>query len=483
MSAFNAYTIRTAQIINLVLAEESGVVPMHLMPYQASVDAHTHYNLQQAVQRNPTLSPSAVASVMGEALRPDMSTNVIAPIANGWGTRRFRFAMKVLIENAMGSRFIYLVTGYTDYSDMSHSGSLDPNMTFNFNNFQRIAEQSMMARNIPVGLNEVQGGSDILKNSLDSTAVPGLMLQRPSDVYLIADDATMVNRSGGMLGLGENTICPLNGTAQLSNAYQACPVRWMSDYLMTVTTPIAGISSEPAIEISERAARLQTSSLAKDDFFRMLTQMLSDAGAPSAARLTMGQLMQIDSTVLQRTSVVPYMPDTQMGSFVTGDNRPLAQIAAMYAQSVPAYMSMCGLSSVEFIQMARSNDLDARPGHVVVTGGNAFTGERPIQALVVAFQNALQHELYPAASYGGQYPFSVKVSAASFGYLHITITDFQGVTEQYSFPCFANNTFNPMVTANQQGYLNLATDMKSLVNTALMCMPDQHAYQAYDAYN
>jgi len=477
---FAAYTILSASVLQLVLAEEAGLQPMHLMPYQLVDSTDTHSNIMQAVQRDALLTPTVVAGVMGEALRPNMNSGVVAPITNGWGTRRFRFGMKVRVENAMGSVFLYMITGYTDYSDVSFAGSVDPNMVLNINSYQKIHEQSAAASiTLPVGINEIQAGSDVLKNTNDASQVAGLMLQRPSDIYLISQDAAFAQASGNQLGLHSSTMCPLGATAQLASSFQTSPCRWASDYLLAATAPTAGLNGDPAMEHSERASRLQTASLVKEDFFRMLTQMLHDTGSPAAARLTISQLQEIDPTLLQRTVVVPFAPDANMGALVTGDNRQLATIAAMYAQSVPAYMNMCGLSSVEFIQMARGNTLDQRPGHCVVTSAMTFVGNRPVEQLTYAFQHAMQSEMFPAASFSHNYPFSIRMTCALFGYAHIDISDLFGTTEKYSFPIYANSPWNPMVTADPNGYIQLASGMNALANTAQLQMPN-HNYQNYD---
>jgi hypothetical protein len=471
MPNMNMYTAKL-QVLSVLFAEEAPIGNMVMLPHMSCLDTSILKNVEYAVDRSGgVLSASGLAPVAGQALRPNMGLGVVAPIANGWSTRRFRATIHVRVISAMGLNMEYLLTGYSEYADASMSGLVDPDMMIHINSYHA-TPCSQVPNPLPLSVNDLKVGREVLVTTQNHM---GLFMQRPQDALYAGPGSFLSNLSGGMFN---NTISQssLSSAAQLAGMSQSAGVRWLYDFLKGVTQQTIGNEDE---RIAEIGARMSIEGIGTDTFFTTMARVTGNPALQAQALVSVNDLSQLDPNTPNVVRLVPYTPDVKMGALVTGDTRPLAQIATMYAQGVLGYMATYGLQVVSFVQFHNSSDPTEANGPVTITNYNSYLGARDMRQVVNAFRHAIQFELYPSASFAGTYPFNVQVQAESYGYVHINISDMMGNQEQYSFPAFASQTFSPLVTNNMADFTKLATDMKIISDAVAAIETPQPAYNPY----
>lgn len=470
---FNMYT-NNIKVLAILFTEEPPIGNMWLTPHQGVMDPQMVMSIEEQLHVNHgNLSTTMLAPFVGQLLRPNQNTGVIAPIPNGWGTRRFRFVMRAQVQTPIGLVQEYMFTGYTEYSDPSYTGRPDPNMVMHVNNFHAIM-RPVNPNPAPVLLNDIKVGTEVLTNG--SAGQFQLYTQRPADIFYAGPAARIAAATGGA-AYSAPVQSPLGAAVQLAGMNQSAGVRWLYDFLRVSTQEIMGEEEERRAEL---ATRMQMNGISTDTFFVSLGKRTGNPMLQTNAAFTLNDLQALDPDVMNVIRMVPYTPDPKMGMLVTGDTRQLATIATMYGQGIPAYMAMYSLQSVGFIQTHYSGDPTATAGSVSITGFNSYIADRDIRALVNAFINSVQYELYPAASYAGTYPFDIQVSAELYGYIHITIRDMMGNQEQYSLPAFAAQTYSPLVTHDPNGFNALAKQMEDL--SEALRVDETAPYAAYNVY-
>ena len=107
--------------------------------------------IHRMIDQSPTgkLSEMDIASNVPTAMKlSDMPTKQ-TQIVNGWSERRYRFILTVSQYRQDNSVFKSYIQGYTDYSDMSFSGMVDPNITMIINSIINTISTVNPATQIP----------------------------------------------------------------------------------------------------------------------------------------------------------------------------------------------------------------------------------------------------------------------------------------------------------------------------------------------
>src|SRR5690606_33190833 len=103
-------------VTELLMLETGTYNDMYARPYQSHTNDAKLNILAEATRGGQALQPSSLSGVAGLFLQPsaevDRSSPIITP--NGYGSKRFRFLMKVEYTNAMGLRHTLAYSGYTD---------------------------------------------------------------------------------------------------------------------------------------------------------------------------------------------------------------------------------------------------------------------------------------------------------------------------------------------------------------------------------
>lgn len=114
-------------------------------PYQRtySIDATTGTlnKLEHIISergKNSYFQPIAAASNIPEIINIQAMPSGMANIVNGWNQERLRFIMVVECDGMTGTKRISYVQGYTEFSEVTQSGLIDPNMVFYINSVTNV---------------------------------------------------------------------------------------------------------------------------------------------------------------------------------------------------------------------------------------------------------------------------------------------------------------------------------------------------------
>lgn len=116
--------------------------------YETNVDSHgidmVARALAESSRNGANVTASSLAGVAGSIIRPRTESEGAANIAGGWGTKRLRFTLTILLTQAnMGSVRRKVLTGWTDRDGVDRDGNLDLNMVLHVNN-------NIVLRDVPI---------------------------------------------------------------------------------------------------------------------------------------------------------------------------------------------------------------------------------------------------------------------------------------------------------------------------------------------
>ena len=142
--------ISTVKITNLTFIPTKQYQDVHRRPYELNINSGVLATLENTIgdqlSRGTSVNPIAIANVAPDMMKISDVPKEKIFIKNGWGTTRLRFIMEVE-SNLSGSIFISYIQGYTDYSDQSLTGRIDPNMPININSITNVIRNYIPATN------------------------------------------------------------------------------------------------------------------------------------------------------------------------------------------------------------------------------------------------------------------------------------------------------------------------------------------------
>jgi hypothetical protein len=442
-------------IISLALVAVSGREAVPLRPFTANIQADVYAMLRP----QPAYTVDEISGPIASAFRPDMYSQVAASIPHGWSTDRYRYILQVRAETAMGLTQILHITGYSDYFDPTLSlQTVDPNLCFRIDSVssQTIAEGTM--HSAPVAIPAAGTQLTMMHSEGDAQRY----LQRPVDVFGMTGPAQIASVTGDAFSMAANTIHPLGMQAVVDKRLHAVPSRYayalMDAAVKNVALPDGLIAQDEAAYRQQAIiTQLSPPSPTNNPLVAALASISRDLTGANIDRWTVGQLMQLDSSfgphrgmkVLDERGIVP-----DYGTM--SDYSPVAQIGAMYAQSVPALMSTVGLSGLHFQQYY--------DGTTMIVDWLSPGQDSDYSRHLLQLTTALKNELWASASYGGQFPFMVDCTCLVYSNTMITITDHRGNVHNYNYPAFAASTYVPSITADPRAYMETATQVASLMD-------------------
>lgn len=130
---------RILEVVSLKLYDTGTYHDHRRRSLETNVTADNLESLKEALHRNTAggrrLVPGSIANIAGNILKPTSRAGDVASIHNGWDKPRYRFTLEIMISNTRnGNARRKVLTGWTDYLGVDHSGYLDPNMIFRVNN-------------------------------------------------------------------------------------------------------------------------------------------------------------------------------------------------------------------------------------------------------------------------------------------------------------------------------------------------------------
>lgn len=459
------------RITKLLFVETGTYNDMGLRPYRTNLDARDVSVYQELSDNGQNFSAEALSGVASRILRPDATVRGPALIDNGWGERRLRFLLEIEEEAFHGSKMILVITGYTNYTGVSHGGAIDPDMRLFFNNSLSIRENLIMT---PVGRQSALAVADashvIPRFNINNHQAAGNIndfcthVLRPEDVV-----KTMLTASLRDPDLIDTRTLPISGPRK-SRRNNGNPSMYLSRTMKALDSASkTNTEFEGYDEVNERAASLLKEQPIFNDKF--LGDLLHKTEYNYDNFITWGTLCAIYpeadhvSTVflkgeVQRNAMSnrDILAERGMTEHWAGSN--IETVAAtMLSQSIPAIMMELMITRVVFA--ATNETLDGMFA-VELRDASSFSKNIDMSQYMQSFIDRLRAEVLNDVSHCNQLTVRLSMSVDVMGDTFISIAMNGGPSVDYTMPSFCDVLFAPVVGSNAENLNIIAHDIESL---------------------
>jgi hypothetical protein len=460
------YGVKKMSVAKLVVQTAGTYGDQWRRPMSSHGDGRLVNVIEDVLAKTSNINALSVAAPALEFLKPAATPEARVQIVNGWQTPRYRFLLHIVVEDMMGVVTDHYYSGYTEYTDPSYSGQIDPKMIFTING----ATAAKRIRREQLGMGMVTLNTPIAHNQILNAQGYGGVLD-PNKTYSLRPETVVDDiMSEGLRSVADtfsNTSSYITAPTASSRSNNSAP-DYMAKLLKTYRNGVLGStdseSRDQSLEHVKRVLEIDSSS---DKFMgwlqarrvQMSTGMtLSDV--MGFDQFTLKDLEALDPTALQRVKPADSMSitnDFHVAGRTSdwGASTAHAQMATMLAQSMPTYMTSYYFN---FVHLHATNmTLD---GQIEVLVGNAVGVNNNVDntPFVEAFKQRLITELFVSISHGNTMPFSVEIKCDLLGETWVTISLAQQAEEEFVCPTFCDSLFAPMLTTNQNLLQGLSHD-------------------------
>lgn len=156
--------------------------------------------LVRSTNRGRSINANNVSSVVDEILTIDANRPTQVLVPNGWDTKRLTFLISILMDEGKSTEFVQVLTGYTNYSDLSLDHTMDPDMELYFNNSFIVSSFVAPGPRGSRRRRRVMANDYIIRPSsgeFDSREASDEILIRSEDIFYSRDTANLPSVIGG----------------------------------------------------------------------------------------------------------------------------------------------------------------------------------------------------------------------------------------------------------------------------------------------
>ena len=446
-------------IPRLLITETGTYHDQFIRPLHIDVRADNIANINTSIASTGSISASNLAGITGEFFKVAAIPEAVAPLVNGWNSKRCRFLMEIAYERA-GMRTSEMVSGYSDHLGVStiNGTHLDPNMVFYVNNITTIRLDPIFTAGGQVQhVSRVVDNSHVLNDHLSATTNPNQAYWERSNMYDIRPQDVVHTLSLGIELDKYNPHQVLDGVSilrsesKLSNRANNVPVTYASKLLNAFNTAQAGMLVSTGTEeyYNEVSGMVRDSLAAHSAFLNKIRNVTSVGGG----KFTWSDLLAIDPTLNQRKSYVP-LRELSKDFYTTADSEHWAgadittQYATILAQVIPSLMAEVGLTQISFTS-TNNYSLGATVGITTrVISGNTFSSGISLAGPSEVFKQRFESHVLKDLTYNNQLQFNLVANFDLIGESKIQLSVDNGPLTPYTVPSFADNSFSPMLTFN-----------------------------------
>lgn len=483
------------RFLDLIFGRTGTYDSMYHHPYQMGTnDVSAILKLAEATRYGQSFTENNLASFAGSILKPKAQHEGEALIANGWGTERLQFVLKVDISPMGDMSLIELVNGYSDYHGVSNltglKACLNPEMKFYINSTLQFRRQYRMVNGIRQPVMTLVDSSQVISGAFNPTLTNvggGQITCRPEDVFSQMQVGMADWGGAHVVNTGLGFVEPIKKSRVANIHAPSYFTSLMSNYRNALQRTDHNSNMDSILENARELA--QDGTIGNDHFLNYIRQMSGDR---HRSYITWGELLRMDHTLDVRSKMA-----TTAGS-VRRDDRyyagagqvwsgadPVTHAANVLANSLASLLLSCGLSSASFTasNMVTTNMMQgiggvhgefmdgftfhSLDGRTVIEGGEAF----PLVNNVLR-PRLIRETLLPMTGYGN-IPLDVSVHADITSEIRITISIGDSVPTPYCMPAFAGSLYSPIVTTDQFLPTNIGKCVDSLM-TEITSVAAQH---------
>ena len=425
-------------------------------------------NLLAQRGKDSHINPHAAASYIPEIINLQARPTGMANIPNGWGTERLRFIIVAENDGLTGTKRISYIQGYTEFSDLSQNGLIDPNMIFYINSITNTTTTLDRVNNrlwtTPGStfnvVTDALGNSTYQMEMGDPFDLP--KLARPKDIVENAMTLEMHNPVSGRVinasgALGQNT-------ADTSSRTNGDPLQYFSKLYNCfidgkINTSYSSDANDPTA-ILRNAADMHTvleSNLLAQPFVKAIHRV---TGEICPTNFTLGTLLIMDPTINTNEIVVVrkdyrsqqptnlpmnngLLDMMTMSSDTANTLNPTAENlkAVMLCNSINSMMleNLITRASVSMTNMTGENT-------VIISDVNSFIPDIDLIRWTNRLYSSLLNILMPKITDGGLTIVDIHFMTDVISDTTVAISLNHGPVYLYRFPTFADSLYTPTVT-------------------------------------
>lgn len=460
---------RHLQVSKFELFETGSYNDQLRRPISTSMTSDHIARIQEATNYGSNLSTTALASVASEILMPctEFEQGRIL-IPGGWKTKRYYFILEITTGVVGKSAHRKVLTGYTDIADISHRGSLPPEMCLHINGHLTLRDVQVPG---PTGIqyqtNIIGNDQIIVGDYRRMSAGNNEHSLRPYDVMRRLGTSMMESEDDGVIdfdltssfsaGVKNNERKNGNAGNYLSKMLMACRD---SDSLQSnqYLDPLAA-------KFDSAAGILKETPLSDDVVFHKFNRMTEFArtGFITLADLeSMAPGTEANARVHRFGGVHAVRgPSQQMDSqHWYGDNIE-TKIATRIANAIPGIMLDNAMNRMSFAitNMNPNNEVVIIPADHVF--GSIIQGIDLVRQAEMVMMR-VRHELVPGLTMNNVLGVYIQVTCDTFSETRIDVSIDGAPPTPFVSATFADSLFAPIITANIDNVHRLVSDIGNL---------------------
>jgi hypothetical protein len=474
------------QVSKLVLQETGTYNIQYYRPYQVtfSAQATNKFALQveESLKYSAKLPVDMIASLNEHVIAPQASPQAPIAIPNGWSNPRIRFVMEVYATSSLGTQSIYYVQGYTNYNGViAATGAIDPKMLFIINS---VFVLNRKLQRTPTGnqyVDSLQNCSHLLVSpaTLDPTATNSLYTIRPTDLFAFMQthlgdyskgyNAYDASDNGYVPGLVpqqqiisgssplmiDTRLMTPNDFYRPTERANGSPSAYLTQTLNAgLMGHLSNTDSMSFASVGMESARSQLMQndnfISQTDFMRSLNNYNYENSRGISSMFNLGQLAAVDPNIYNVTNYLALDPSRKaslhqagLTSHWSGSDMD-TQIAATLASAVPAIMSDCLISSIQF--RSTNHSVDAKMFTQIIDGKSL--SNTTLVHMFELFKNRIEREIISDFTYGNQIAYTLDVKCDMFGDTIIQINTDSNPVTTYVVPSFCDSVFTPIANTD-----------------------------------
>lgn len=479
LKILNAWFIETGTTPDMV----SRNLITHIDP--ATIQQFTHQT-----RGGELLNADNLAGIAGRIIQPDANNERVVSIANGWGSRRYRFVLRVgNPTNPTGA--VYYYTGYTDTNEFSMTKTdFDQHMRLYFNN---VIQVNQVMKPTPTGyqpfINVVECNHLIHPATLGTNPVDFATTFNPNGGFAVQNQPTSLRPLDLMYTLSSQEKAKMNGQ-MIGSTYidtrpgvdlckskrrNTVPSHYLSK---TAEAMIYGYqeagdnpTSGPHTPYDIATAHSEENGIYGDRFFSILA---NEYGYHQNGFITWGDFNR-SNPELQMTGVTTVMTHGEVrksdmylsdrGNFdsMVNDRRPQTMLITQVMQSIPSVLLE---SLITFARIHVTNmTID---GSVVVTITDPISFVELPRGYLIPFipvlEKRLRHIIFSDIAQNQYVPFDLTLAIDIFGETFATLGFNGEIPVPYSIPTYCDSMLSPIVTTNGGVLGQMSNDVNYLIS-------------------
>lgn len=454
---------RGVRIRKFLLHETGGYNPQYRRPYDTTMEPNTLNMVLERLGGTKHYEPSLMGGLANKFITPTATPEKMLSLVNGWAERRMRFMMEVEYNYVTGGNMVEVVLGYSDYSGVGISGSIDPNMSFFINSIMEVRHTNNIGPNGTELYSSVKGSSHLLvDNAWRGIYSPDRdQNMRPTDVYTAMSRVQM--RDIPQDGITDARTM-INNNAVKSYRSNASSASYVSKIFNGYTDAIMQLSvSDGENDIIDRARGIACELTASEDpFLCAIMQVRGDSAIGNT--FTFGDLRKIDQNIENVTIAQLLSPQAQMSVHQPGQTADwggsdiVTATANVLSQTIPGLLMDLALTRVVFKTTNRDFNSVVRTVILDAQGFSSGDLSKPLSIFISRIENEVLRDI----SFNNSIEFAIEMNVDLLGETWLSISLDGKAPVDFVTPSFCDALLTPVISSDNNRVLNLASDFQIL---------------------